>query len=566
MLASTLGRWREARPSPALWLALGCLLVNVYFYSGFYMSDDVGYLTGIQGLVGPRGIDVHQLAQTRFAVTAPAAVVYAVTGSVTATIASFCLYHPALVLVTFGLGRAIFERGAALVAAALVAFTPIYYFYGGAILPDNCLSLWLGVLCAWVLAMLDWAGREPRAMGAVARRWAVAGLLTGMAYSAKETGVVMTVPVAAVILVAHARRREAGKALLGVFAYGAGLLAFITLETLLLRAFGGQWALRLFAGVGSPETMAALEERVARQGISPLPRLRFWLDRVGSHFGPGLWLVLGANAVAPLCFWRSRARAPVCVLLAFWLWPFLYLTFGTTSFTRYLPPPIQHARYYTVCTMPALLVTAAVLVHLSRRLAQRIAQRRGWLAHAVSAGPGLVAVSWAAVAFAAFEPRAGTAYRAPQTKAALAAFRDARTLYPERPVVLSRRLSRRLAPLLAAPGCSGCGAVAPEVTDPSRVPPRPFLAMLAHSRNPDTFAPSLEALRASGAVRFEPAGHGTYLAPRGRRAELWSALYPLLGELAEPTVRRVDPLNAVELFLVTDAPTARVSPDRNASP
>lgn len=552
---------REPRCAGFGWpiaLTLLALALNAYFYSGFYMSDDISYLDGIQRLAAGEKLEAANIAHTRLALIFPAAFVYWLSGSLTLTIASFCLYHPVVVGLTVLAGRVAFGRRAAVLSAAMVTLAPVYYFYGGAVLPDNGLSMWLALLLLLVLVTV-----KEGASGKLSRRrelclWATAGVLTGIAYSAKEPGLIMAVPVAGAIALSCVPRWGWRWSWVAVGGYGLALALMLVIEALVLRATTGEWTFRLVSGVGNAENVEALLERVNRQGRWPLQRLHFLATRLTPFFLPfGLLLMIGANAAALFLF-RGAARRFTLVAIGFSLWPLLYLTLGTTNFTRYLPPPIQHARYYAICVIPALLVTGAVMAHLSDLALRRFSSRR--VAWVVALAPAIVIGLWGAALFVKHEPQAGTAYRALQAKSALAAFKDARLLYPKTPVVLSSYLSRRLAPLLRAHDCKKCPPIVTEVKAPEAVPERPFLVMMAAKEYKDSLGPTLDKMRKTRALHFRRVGHSPYRAPLGRRSELLAGLYPLFSDLTEPSWPVTIQRRSIELFLVTD-PKAPKVPD-----
>ena len=540
-------------------LALLAWLLNLYFYTGYYASDDISYLQGVLRLAELQPLDGTNIAHIRLLVTAPAALVYRLSGSVTLTILSYTLYHPLLVVIAYRLGCLAFNPKAALLGAAVVALCPFYYVYGGAMLPDNCLSLWLALVLLSTLWTLDQAGA-----GRLSRRrelayWLAVGGLTGLAYSAKEPGIVAAVPVSIGILCLRLKAGARWGALQAAVVYGLGVIGFMLLETVILRALTGDWVVRLLSGVGSEESMLLLRERVHRQGVLPLDRLRFWYSRSSEYLGWGLWVILLANLAAwPLL--RPKGAQPserrhVPLMLAFWFWLFLYLSFGTTNFSEYLPPPIQHPRYFSICVLPASLIAAAVFWRLAELLSERLPERFG-LRRWARCVPAALVVVWAGARFAYFEPDAGDIYRASQVKAALAAFEDGRRLYPERPVLLSPYLASRMRPLLQARGCSGCGQIIIKIDTMEELPARPFVALVAAKKYQDTLGPLLTSLQRSRKIGVKSIGFGTYRAPRGRRNQLAAALYPWLGEFSEPNWPLVEASMAVRLYLVSDGPSA----------
>lgn len=534
---------------------LSAWALNLYFYAGYYMSDDGSYLSGIQEIAGLHAIDPSNVALTRLLAITPAALVYAASGSLLLTIASYTLYHPLLVGAVYWAGCLAFKRKTALLAAVLVALSPVYYTFGGAILPDNSLCLWLALL----LGALLWVLRDQqRAHGSERRElalWWGVGLLNGLAYSAKEPGLVVAAPVGLAIVIVRLQQGARWRALRAGLAYGVGLLSFLLLECVALRIASGSWVFRLTAGMGSTGNMTALVGRVQQQGITPAARLAFWFRSNHEYFAPLVPVVLAGSLLAP---WLARRRlleargSVLAILVAFWVWPFVYLTFGTTSLRHYVPPPLQHARYFSVCVAPALLLSAAVGVQLFEQLRERVPEARAALRRALAAMPYALALLWGLVQFVDFEPGAGVLYRAATTKSALAAFQDARRLQPQLPVVLSSQLGGRLDPLLHSPGCSACEHIISQVDALEQAPPRPFVALILAKNRRDSLGPVLTRLQKKRQIELQPLGQGVYRAPAGRRAELRSALYPLLGEFSEPGGPRAEPNEAVALYLVTD--------------
>ncbi len=534
---------------------LGAWALNLYFYSGYYMSDDGSYLSGIQLIADLQAIDPSNVAFTRLLAITPAALVYAASGSVLLTIASYTLYHPLLVGAVYWVGCLAFERKAALLAAVLVALSPLYYTFGGAILPDNSLCLWLALLLGallWVLRDQQQAhGSERRELGL----WWGVGLLNGLAYSAKEPGLVFAAPVGLAIVLVRLQQGARWRALRAGLAYGVGLLSFLLLECVVLRIATGSWVFRLTAGMGNTGNMTALLGRVQQQGVSPGARLAFWFRANREYFAPVVPVVLAGSLLAPWLAWRRLLQARgsvIAILIAFWVWPFLYLTFGSTSLRHYVPPPLQHARYFSVCLAPSLLLSAAVGLRLFELLRERVPEARVALRRTIGALPFALALLWGLALFVDFEPDAGGVYRALTTKAALAAFQDARRLQPQLPVVLSSQLGARLDPLLHSPGCSACEHITSQVDALEQAPPRPFVALMMTKNRRDSLGPLLTRLQKKRQIELQPLGQGVYRAPAGRRAELRSGLYPLLGEFSEPDWPLADQHGAVALYLVTD--------------
>ena len=203
------------------------LAVDFLYFTGLFASDDAAYLFGSRQLAegGPLGAG---MASARLAITVPDAVVYWLSGGSTAWIAWFHVaYHLGLVAIAFHLGRLIADERVGLLAAVLTARSRCLYVYAGAVLPDNAMAFWLGLL----LIVLEVARqrREQMSAGEMGRWYAVAGLLIGVAYSCKESALVVTIPAAICVVAAAPRLRSLEWVRNGTW-MAAGLAAVVAVE------------------------------------------------------------------------------------------------------------------------------------------------------------------------------------------------------------------------------------------------------------------------------------------------------------------------------------------------
>ena len=477
-------------------LLTGALILDFVFYTGFYASDDIFYIDGARGLV-EAGDGPATLGAVRLGVTVPSGLVYALSGGDVAAIGWFhVLYHLALVVLAFVIGRLLHDELTGLFAAGLAAVSPIFYLYAGAILPDNPTALWLALLLLLLeLARRRAASPEQPMSARAAFAWHFAmGLLLGFAYSCKETGLIMTVPAAACVIAAAPRLRDPVWLRNGIF-MAAGLVAFLGIEALALRGATGEWLLRLTMVGDAGDHLLV---RMSQQGTTPLERFEFALERRLLPFAPlSTWLLL-AGSVGYLLL-RRRRLSPI---LFFW-WPLLYMTIGSTSFTAYRPSSIQ-TRYYAIIILPAAVMTAAAIVWLLERW-------RGWSRTPAwargRAAVAAVVIALGAVAVREVEvnvPMAGNIYRGAQVRAFTEAYEIARTEYPQYPTVLSTYLGRRMRPLLDEPnedvhGLAGRGNVATG----KPLPPPPYLLLSTADDLDDRIPPEQrQADEAAGRIRI----------------------------------------------------------------
>ena len=196
--------------------------------------------------------------------------------------------------------------------------------------------------------------------------------------------------------------------------------------------------IRIAAGIVSDSAELFLVD-MKLQGETPFERLGFAKTQLTNWMPWTFWL-LGIGSIA-YGFWKRRSIG----VMAFFWWPAVYLTVGTTSISSYVPPTIQ-GRYYAIVILPAALMTAAVAAALVQRWQD--SERPGWI-HRV--GPRMVvALILTVVCIRELRPNLsrGGIYRVPEVRAFTAAIELARERYPEYPVVVSGYYHHRMKPLV----------------------------------------------------------------------------------------------------------------------
>lgn len=236
------------------------------------------------------------------------------------------------IVAAYLLGRDLAGRGVGYVAAALVALAPLEALVATRLRPD--------AIAPAMMAFAMWCAlRAGRRTGSTAR-WAFgAGLLVGIAWSAREN-VLILVPV---LLLAGwgARRRGLAAGIVGAIVMpAASALAF---------AIGAGEPLRPLIGAGTEGEFRNPVDAFSFDDAYAVTVARDVLDP-GSPFFLLAPLLVGAIAV--LVSRRDR-RA---LLPAAWLaWSALYLEFGTLV---NLAKPV---RYLTLCAIPCALLVALAL-------------------------------------------------------------------------------------------------------------------------------------------------------------------------------------------------------------
>jgi hypothetical protein len=324
------------------------LILDALFYTGYLASDDNGYLSTAYRVVHGQSMTAY-VGSVRAGMSIPVIVLYALAGGRVHLIATaFALLHPLLVVLVHCIGRLAHGDAVARMAALLIAICPFLYLYAGAILPDLLMSAALALsLIATLIAL---SARRPMV-------WSLlAGIALGLGYTVKETALVMVVPAIASLAVGLGRHRARA-----IASFSLGLAAVLLLETVTLRILCGEWITHL-GMIASADTQSHIAEVAAAQGVGPFRRFHTAFMEL-KLIGP-LWIWM--LVVGSVAYVRLEDRS-VPVLL-FTAWAFAYLTWGTTSFTSYSPPPIQ-PRYYAMAFVPAVVVVARVLLMLSRPVA-----------------------------------------------------------------------------------------------------------------------------------------------------------------------------------------------------
>lgn len=449
---TTLDSWLDARNSVRLVIVLGILALSlalsVYCYTGYYGTDDCIYLEGIKAVLGLRTLAPQDFGAIRLGVTAPAALSYWFSGgSIFATIASFLIYPPLLAWAAYLIGRRLHGTTTGLLAAFVTATCPLIYLEGGAILPDNATAFWcaLAVLAA-INAMLH--GHPNRASLGRQVLWLVlAGVLLGCAYMCKESALILAVPIGLGILLARPRF-----SMLYVLFYGLmfalGLVIVMALEAVWLHRITGEWFLRVLTAQGE-NVLVLLRGRAEEQGTALWVRFETFRAVLLRKFDGTALLLMPAFFLAYLFTRPSHAggRKASWMVFAAFLWPAVYLTYGSASWREYQFPSIKE-RYYAICVVPAAVMAAHVWAAMVHRITGgksllRVA-RMGVATLVLVVPPSL----WAFQQLQYVDLFIGREHGAPRMRAFFYTLRQERIAHPYLPIVLSQFLSNTMRPLL----------------------------------------------------------------------------------------------------------------------
>ncbi len=243
------------------------------------------------------------------------------------------------VLGVFVLARLIFDKRVAVLAAALLAVSPLTVNMARYAAVDALLQA-LTIFALWAIMRVYASATWPRAL--------LAGALVGLAASAKYTGVLLILPLTAAILLS--RHRPAGfLPLVGAGVAAAGSFLLTSPFTVLDYA-----KFQVFVGVAQSDHLARAVTYV--EG----PSWRWYLGTVLSQ-GDRLFLALGVPGAILFTLRRPREGA---VLMLFPIALFAVMCSGGVRSPRYL--------------LPILAVLAVFSAWLLTLLMARLPYRRRW--------------------------------------------------------------------------------------------------------------------------------------------------------------------------------------------
>ncbi|MBX3395515.1 MAG: glycosyltransferase family 39 protein [Phycisphaerae bacterium] len=356
------------------------VLLDLFLFTGYYASDDKEYFFGAARVVDSGSLAKWPLiGHTRLTVLAWNAVVGWLTNfDVSMMAASYVLVHAFLVYLIFRLASRVAGESAGLLAAYTSAVFPLFSVFSTGLYPD------LFIACGFLLAMLAFLRvYELRDQGrrlAAAGLMFVAGVAVGVAYMAKESGLVALPFYFAAWFItewkdwsrsrkdhsARGRRdpmaggvveRTNGRAGCPLFirlatglCFALGFFAIFGFEYKSLQALSGNSEFFRLGWTEKEEDLDSIGNFHLDGGYHPWRRLNASFDRLSLEYWPTLLKYCFVTGLIVYPF-TPRRSWPV---FFFGLWIYAFLTWGTYSFKHYYPPRIQ-ARYY-IPAFPFLIV------------------------------------------------------------------------------------------------------------------------------------------------------------------------------------------------------------------
>jgi 4-amino-4-deoxy-L-arabinose transferase-like glycosyltransferase len=347
-LSATAGRMYGSVRSWRTWLAVlfvAAALVRMSCYTGLIGSDDLWYVRYAERIAS--GEFPHQTNQFagRSGLTLAEAAVFRVFGVSDGTIVLVpLLAASASVPLVAAIGASLFGPLAGSIAALLLLTSPIHVRFSTILVPEPLMEFWIlvGVWC-----YLAAVRRESRALGAAA------GIAVGVAYLTKEPAA-FVVPALALAAWSGGRRWLAVTVAAGALAIaGAETVTYaVVLHAPLHRIEGAGVGVPVVRDVNLPPTVTR-RDWVTKRLLFVYPR-RMLVPTL--DFGLHYLAAIIFTALAVLLLRRERT-----FLLLWAAIPWLFLNFGSPSFTHYRPLWASE-RYISQTLVPLFLLTAAVFV------------------------------------------------------------------------------------------------------------------------------------------------------------------------------------------------------------
>jgi hypothetical protein len=404
------------------------LLIRFALLTGASGSDDIAYFHFAQKLLHGQPFTELDHRGGRLAFLALIGVPGVLFGSIYAGAVVNVVILSLRDIVVVAYARKRFGGVAAASAAGILGFNAVSAAYAGLLQPDGLLSLTLFMTTALVFEAMSAPGSRRVLM------LAGAGLLAGVGYSAKDTGILI-VPCAVAWIVAGDSRwkmKTLRQQLQDAAVFCGGFAAFALFEMGVDQLLTGDALYRLHAISFAHNTNGDVTEA---KSIHDFLRMTYWNAYSVSRWEAGSTpVLLLALLIWPLVL-LLRGRSAFFALTGGFVT--IYLVFGSSSFTRLIPLPVQD-RYFEVIVPLLAIATADVVAHAGRAWP---GARHIWVAAAI---PVMLALA----SLPSIVVNAGDVAFSGLAKNASIAVKGVRQANEPLPVYASPRMRRVLEPFL----------------------------------------------------------------------------------------------------------------------
>jgi len=411
--------------------------LDMCFYSGYYASDDLSYIFSLKYFTAVNDLSMaafikevsyfpeghfellNNIAMLRYGITIPTAFIYYITGkSLLAVYGLLMLMHVAMTYAVYRFTLKLKDESHALAIGFLVAMTPVFYVYAGAFFPDLLQTLYL-----FIAFYLSWKGLSEEKNKVLLI--VISGFVFGLSYATKVSSIIMFVPFGLMYLEYF---KFNIKELVKYFLlFSVGFLSLVSIEVIINLSVLGEPFPR-FTIVKDAKDLYL--KKMELNGVLPLDRLETVLYQFAKLYPISYLVVLLIGFVSALF-----SKLPYkFTLFIFAFWPFLYLTFGSTSLSEYLPPSIQ-ARYYTLMMPWFVLLSGIGLMTIIQKISIIIIRKVAIV---------ILFLLIPLLSIVHNHEKAGLLYRSAQVQTFTKAVEYSKEHYSEYVIVLNSYLTRRM--------------------------------------------------------------------------------------------------------------------------
>lgn len=241
---------------------------------------------------------------------------------------------------------------AAIMSAGILSFNPVSAIYAGEMLPDGLLSLMMFLSAAFAYESSNYKNR----IGALLLM--ASGFFAWAGYSSKDTGILIIPCILALVFIKNfiIDKNSIKNTIFKIFLFFGTFLLFVAIEMAIYYLISGDYLYRYHAISTTHNTTGDV---VVAESLYDFFRRIYWNFYYVMNWKMASMPVLGLGLlvfgfIALLKKPRYFFYTGVGIFLA------MYLIFGTSSFTRLIPLPVQD-RYFEII-IPFLAISFSALV------------------------------------------------------------------------------------------------------------------------------------------------------------------------------------------------------------
>ncbi|MBU1203890.1 MAG: glycosyltransferase family 39 protein [Nanoarchaeota archaeon] len=329
-------------------ILLIALLLRIIFFTGFNASDDYVLLKTADDL-NKNKMDFDEIfnpISIRLTLLYPISFLIRLVGINDITISILpLLCSIGTIFLTYLIAKKLFNKKTALLSATLLSFFPLEVLHGSILVAETIGSFLM--LLGIYLFLLD-----------KKMNYFLSGVLIGLAYVTKVT-FVFVLPLLLLYLLYLKKKivKEHICLILGFLLILIPELIFFYIKTgnVLFR----YELIRNFTSLITPEKTQLLKEVLFRYPYITLNPINFQV---------GLFFYLFYTCVIVAIIKKIKKLYPLIIFAAFFV---LYLNFGSTQLTQYIPLP-RSIRYFMMVSAPLTLISSYTLTNLKHKIRKTI--------------------------------------------------------------------------------------------------------------------------------------------------------------------------------------------------